>query len=229
MSLFRVFTLARSTALGIAAALALSGCATGFRADVSRFQQLPAPTGQTFTVQAGDVALAQSIEFQTYAQLVSNALTAQGYRAATAPGSAELIVSMDYGVDAGREKLVEDFDPFFSGYGFGPYHGWYGNRGVYGHRGFYGRRFVYGFHDPFLFGGGFGRSGIRSYTVYTGGLDLTIDRAADNRRLFEGRAEAMARSNRLTYLVPNLIDAMFTGFPGNSGETVKITVAPEKG
>jgi hypothetical protein len=27
-------------------------------------------------------------------------------------------------------------------------------------------------------------------------------------------------------LVPNLIEAMFTGFPGNSGETVKITVAP---
>jgi hypothetical protein len=26
--------------------------------------------------------------------------------------------------------------------------------------------------------------------------------------------------------VPNLIEAMFTGFPGNSGETVKITVAP---
>lgn len=221
MSLFRVFTLA------LPAALALSGCATGFRADVSRFQQLPPPTGQTFTVQASDVELAQSIEFQTYAQLVSNELTAQGYRPATAPGSADLIVSMDYGVDEGREKVVEDIHPFAGGfgYGFSPYHRWYG------YRGYHGRRFVYGFHDPFLFGGGFGglgRSSIRSYTVYTGGLELTIDRAADNRRLFEGRAEAMARSNRLTYLVPNLIDAMFTGFPGNSGETVKITVAPEK-
>jgi hypothetical protein len=27
--------------------------------------------------------------------------------------------------------------------------------------------------------------------------------------------------------VPNLIEAMFTGFPGNSGETVKITVPPQ--
>jgi len=26
--------------------------------------------------------------------------------------------------------------------------------------------------------------------------------------------------------VPNLIEAMFTGFPGHSGETVKITVPP---
>ena len=29
-------------------------------------------------------------------------------------------------------------------------------------------------------------------------------------------------------LVPNLVEAMFTGFPGNSGETVRISVAPEK-
>ena len=28
-------------------------------------------------------------------------------------------------------------------------------------------------------------------------------------------------------LVPNLVEAMFTGFPGNSGETLHITVAPE--
>jgi hypothetical protein len=28
--------------------------------------------------------------------------------------------------------------------------------------------------------------------------------------------------------VPNLIEAMFTGFPGNSGETVRITVMPER-
>jgi len=27
--------------------------------------------------------------------------------------------------------------------------------------------------------------------------------------------------------VPNLVEAMFTGFPGHSGETVRITVAPE--
>jgi hypothetical protein len=29
--------------------------------------------------------------------------------------------------------------------------------------------------------------------------------------------------------VPNLVTAMFTGFPGNSGETVRISVAPEDG
>ena len=45
-------------------------------------------------------------------------------------------------------------------------------------------------------------------------------------RLFEGRAEAQSRDNDLTQIVPNLIEAMFTNFPGNSGEKVQITVAP---
>ena len=45
---------------------------------------------------------------------------------------------------------------------------------------------------------------------------------------FEGKAEAVSTSNHLQYLVPNLVEAMFTGFPGNSGETVRISVAPEK-
>ena len=60
------------------------------------------------------------------------------------------------------------------------------------------------------------------------GITLKIDAHADGKRLFEGRAEAASTSNHLTYLVPNLIEAMFTNFPGNSGKTVRITVAPEK-
>ena len=57
---------------------------------------------------------------------------------------------------------------------------------------------------------------------------MKIDRKADGVRLFEGKAEAVSTSNRLQHLVPNLVEAMFTNFPGNSGETVRISVAPEK-
>jgi len=58
-----------------------------------------------------------------------------------------------------------------------------------------------------------------------GAVKVKIDRAADTVRLFEGKAEAVSTSNRLQYLVPNLVEAMFTQFPGNSGETVRITIA----
>ena len=86
-----------------------------------------------------------------------------------------------------------------------------------------------------MVGGGFGPgwggyNDVSSYTVYTSGLNLQINRAADGSRLFEGHAEAQSRDNNLQTIVPNLVEAMFTGFPGNSGERVRITVAPpEKG
>ncbi len=65
---------------------------------------------------------------------------------------------------------------------------------------------------------------MRSYTVYTSDIDLKIDSTATGERLFEGSAQAVSRSNRLQNLVPNLVDAIFTDFPGNSGETLRITI-----
>jgi Domain of unknown function (DUF4136) len=210
--------------LGAAAMLALSGCAApAFRADVARFQAaLPVPQGQSFHIVAAHPALAGGIEFGHYAGLVAGELTRLGYRPA-APGEAPaLTVAMAYDIDKGQERVRTTpgfFDPFYNGY-------WGWGRGFYHPvivRGRHGRRFVYGWHDPFLFGG-FDR--LESYTVFTSGLDLRIDRSADGARLFEGRAEARSRDNDLTQIVPNLVSAMFTGFPGNSGEKIRITVAP---
>lgn len=201
---------------------ALAACASPFRADVSRFQsQLPPPQGQTFAVVADDPQMAGGIEFGQYANLVTNQMTALGYQPAP-PEQAQLLVRFDYGVDNGRERVRSTG---FGG-GFGPsayWDPWYGYG--YGRAGFYGRRgpWAYGWYDPF-----FDRPQITSYTVYTSGIDLKIDRRADGQRLFEGQAEAVSTSDRLPYLVPNLVEAMFTNFPGNSGETVRITVAPEK-
>ncbi|MGD9665708.1 MAG: DUF4136 domain-containing protein, partial [Novosphingobium sp.] len=189
-----------------------------FKADVSRFQsQLPAPQGQSFAVVADDPALEGGLEFAQYAQLVDDQMEKLGYTPAST-ADATLIVRFDYGVDGGRERVRSTGyarDPFFSP--------WYGYNGYW--RGYYGysRPWGYGFYDPW-----FGGPEVTSYTVYTSGIDLKIDRKADGARLFEGKAEAVSTSNRLQYLVPNLVEAMFTDFPGNSGETVRISIAPEK-
>ena len=196
---------------------ALAACSSGFRADVSRFQtQLPAPQGQTFAVVADDPAMAGGLEFSQYADLVDAQMEKLGYREAS-PSNATLLVRFDYGVDNGRERVRSSSfsrDPFWSP--------WYGYRGgYYGRPGFRSRGWGYGWYDPFF------ENDIESFTVYTSGIDLKIDRAADGQRLFEGKAEAVSTSKRLQYLVPNLVEAMFTDFPGNSGETLRITVAPE--
>ncbi|MBB6124332.1 DUF4136 domain-containing protein [Sphingobium subterraneum] len=217
MALARRLTVLLVPALAL---VALSGCASNFNANVSRFQQLPAPQGQSFTVVADDPRLAGGLEFAQYAQVVAARLGNLGYRPSADPATADLIVRLRYDVDQGREKVRSTgfSDPFY-----GP--GWYG-RGWGRYPGYYGRPYGWGFYDPFLFGGGY--NDVESYTVYTGMLEMRIDKAGSGQRVFEGKAEAQSLSNRLTYLVPNLIDAMFVDFPGHSGETVKITLAPEK-
>lgn len=203
---------------------ALAACATPFNAKVSRFQnQLPVPSGQTFAVVADDPALAGGIEFSQYARLVEQRLAAVGYTPAS-PEAAQLIVRFDYGVDKGRERVRQTMrDPFWdSWYGY-PRYGYWGGRGGFYRRGYYPMgAWGFGWYDPWF------DTGYESYTVYTSGISLKIDRRADGQRLFEGKAEAASTSNRLPYLIPNLVEAMFTNFPGNSGETVRISVAPEK-
>jgi hypothetical protein len=196
-------------ALPVALAIGLSACATPFKADVSRFAlQLPAPQGQTFAVVAEDPRLAGGLEFALYADAVAAEMQQLGYARAASPETADLLVRFDYRVDNGRERVRTDF----TGSSFNRWGAWGGWGGGFGGWGF-------GFNDPF-----FGGPEVRSYTVFTSGVDLRIDRAADGQRLFEGKAEAVSTSNRLPKLVPNLVDAIFTDFPGNSGETVRITI-----
>ena len=207
--------------------VALAACATPFRADVSRFEsRLPAPNGVSFAVVAEDPALAGGLEFSQYADFVEAEMAQLGYVQASSPADANLLVRFDYGVDQGRERVRS------TGFGYDPFYSpWMSYSRPVIFRGRDGRPHVaylpsrawgYGWHDPF-----FSSRGVDSYTVYTSGIELKIDDASTGERLFEGRAEAASTSNRLQYLVPNLIEAMFTDFPGNSGETVRISVAPE--
>lgn len=211
----------------------LAACTQSFNANVSRFAtQLPAPQGQTFAVVAEDPKLAGGLEFSQYARLVSDQMARLGYTPASSPDNATLLVKFDYGVDKGRERVRSSgfSDPFYSPwYGYGGYGfrraGYWGRPIGYsriGGYGGFGRGWGYGWYDPFF------DNGYENYTVYTSGIDLKIDRRADGQRLFEGKAEAASLSNRLQYLVPNLVQAMFTDFPGHNGETVRISVAPEK-
>lgn len=214
---------------------ALAACAENFDAKVTRFQsQLPPPAGQSFAVVADDPALAGGIEFAQYSRLVAAQLVKQGYTEASGPNEASLIVRFDYGVDKGHEHVRANAfagDPFWGpwtgwrapGYWGSSFGGFRGGRGFYGHGGFYGQGgWGFGWYDPWF------DNEVETYMIYTSGISLRIDRKGDGQRLFEGKAEAASTSNRLPYLVPNLVEAMFTQFPGNSGDTVRISIAPEK-
>jgi hypothetical protein len=171
---------------------------------------MPAPAGQTFAIVAADPRNAGGLEFGQYAGLVAHRLEEKGYHAVADADRANLIVTLDYGVDNGQQRVVSYPSPSFGG-GFG---GW----GPWGRR----SAFYYGWNDPFWYGD----RDVTSYTFYTSHLDMTISRSGDHERLFEGTAKARSSTDSLPSLVPNLVEAMFTGFPGNSGEEVRITVPP---
>lgn len=216
--------IAHVVALAAPLVLVLSGCAQNFNANVKRFSStLPAPAGQTFTVVASDPRNDGGLEFAQYANELSAQLIRVGYRPAVSSAEADLVVRFGYWVDRGQDRIRN----FGGGFG-GPWGGW-GPWGGFGGPGFYrGGAWGFGWNDPFFFGGGFGGQGVDVVRLFQSEIDVAITRRGDGQRLFEGKAEAASRSNNLTYLVPNLVEAMFTGFPGNNGQTVRISIAPEK-
>jgi hypothetical protein len=236
------FPIGKLALVAVPLALAVSGCAETFDAKVSRFSaQLPAPQGQSFAVVPDDPRDQGGLEFAQYAGNVSEHLAKLGYVQATSSATADLIVHFGYSVDQGHDRVRNigpAYDPFwtpwygggFGGFGHGRYGGFYGGSfgGGFGGGGFYRHGgWGYGWYDPFFYD-----SGIDVVRVFQSKIDIRIDRRGDasvpGQRLFEGKAQAASTSGNLTYLVPNLVEAMFTGFPGNSGQTVHISIAPEK-
>jgi len=210
----RIMKLAAAAMLGVGA-LGLSACAETLNTQVTRYQAMPAPQGQTFVVvPAGGMATNGGLEFQRYAAVVAQQVAARGYTPAASLQSANMIVQLGYRVDPGQMRYVSDpfgYDPFY-----GPSSRFFYPR--FGRFGF-GSPFSYGWGDPFWYGGG-----VDSYVEYHSEADLHIRAAGTNQPLFDGRAQARSQTNRLDVLVPDLVQALFTGFPGQSGEVVKITV-----
>lgn len=210
--------------LPVLAALALSACVAPFEARVARFQQLPPPSGNSFAIEPRNKANEGGLEFATYAAQVKQKLVALGFTEAASPDAAQYLVQLDYNVSAPREK-VESRPGLWGGWGgwglagrgWGPYWGWGGWGGWgWGGPGFGG------------WGGGWGNTEVYSVTQYNAVVALRIARAADKQSVFEGRAETVSTSNNLPKLVPNLLTAMFTNFPGTSGETVVVRFDPTK-
>jgi hypothetical protein len=213
--MMRINKLAAAILIGISA-LGLSACATGLQTKVSRYQAMPAPQGQSFVVVPMNPDDMGGLEFSRYAELVAQQMQTQGYARAPSINEATMVVRVGYGVDDGHTEIVSD--PFYGGYG-----GW--GYGRYG--GGWGRGYYWGWNDPFWYAP-YGGGSIRSYTYYLSELDVDIRRKVDNASLFEGKAKARSRTDELARLIPSLVDAMFTGFPGQSGETIKITIPADR-
>ena len=179
-------------------------CTPTLRGDVVSFHEGPLPMGETIRVEAVDPANRQSLEFREYARQVSEQLRNVGYLPVGAGEDAQLIAQLDYGVETGPMNVRLERD--------GPY--------AYYH-------FSYGrFRDPFYFGVlNRWEPEVRSTPSFIRSLSMVIVRNETNgERLFEARVESIGAQRQLPEVMPYLITALFSNFPGESGVTKVVTI-----
>ena len=198
--------------LAIATLALLAACAQPFEARVQSFQSMPPAQGQSFYVQPADPQRQGSLEFAAYAGLVGTELQKLGFRPAASADTADLQVMMDFSSGPGRERISTrpSATP--------PMWGWYG-RGWYGRPGWWGSPWGDPWNNPW--GGG---QEVYSFTVYPAFLHVAIVRTADKTPLFEGRAETTTRKNDLPTIMPNLVTALFSDFPGEPARSKVVRV-----
>jgi hypothetical protein len=200
-----------------ASLLVLTGCASRINSDVTVFHDQIMPAGETIRVVAADPENNQSLEFKTYANRISDELRKLGYTPVTeADVVADLIAEVDYSVDLGPTEIHTDRSCSYMRYHFG--FGRYYNPMFYNpwYSGFYSPMF----YDPF-----FDQPEVYSTTTYNRSLEMNILKAdGDNERVFEGRVESNGTEGSLPEVMPYLITAMFSNFPGESGTTKLVTI-----
>ena len=203
--------------------LLLSACSMTVRNDVSSFHHMTAPNGESVAIIPMSLSQdAESLEFQDYAALVRKQLTMLGYTAASKE-DADLFVELGYSVKRERnsrrgafERNFGVFDPWYgAGYGYYNWYYWRSNAFFYN-----------SFYSPFY--GPWGMS-HRAQTQHSRTLLLDI-RTSTGEKIYEGHVESIGNSRSLSKVMPYMIEAMFTNFPGESGEVKQIVVRedPEK-
>ncbi len=182
----------------------LAACSRSVESNVTRFHQLPTPSGETIEVIAMDPTLQQSIEFGTYAQLIGKKLGDVGY-APPQGNRSKLIAEIGYSLIPLQDAIIENRSPVSVGVGIGS-----GSRR--------GTSVGVGVST------GFGSSS--SSAQYIGHLSMNIVDLTTGTRLYEGHAESISRDQNLAQIMPFLIDALFKDFPGESGTSNKVKVTP---
>ena len=215
----------------------LAACNSSVTSYISRFHVLPKPQGETIKIIPLDKKLSGSIEFSIYANMVGEELGKFGYKPAVKGEKADLIVELDYEIES---KERAEYSPFYFGLGF------YGSNfyGSLGTRYYYNSFYPYpysqysSFYSPWrhsssffyndFYGGDFYGS-HRVSMVFNRQLIMNItENNTEGKRLYEGKVRSRGNNGKLSRIMPYMIKAIFSGFPGISGEGERISIELEK-
>ncbi|MEW6371987.1 MAG: DUF4136 domain-containing protein [Pseudomonadota bacterium] len=208
-----------------AMALLLGGCATTIRSDVTTFHQWPAQIADKSYVFEAPPAMDNTLEFQSYQNLVRGQLAQLGFHEAPAAPAA-LKVAMRFTTTEVPVRVVEPAISMYSGSPFYPYY-------RYGPR--FGPRFGVrgrwaGWHHPFYdpFWNPFPAYEVSIQNQYRRELQVSIKDASD-KRLFDVTVHNMSRELSTPVVMPALVQSAFAGFPGPSGGVRRIELQQKNG
>jgi hypothetical protein len=199
-------------------ALLLGGCATTIRSDVTTFHQWPAQIEDKSYVFEAPPTFDNTLEYQSYQNLVRGQLAQLGFREANT-GAAALKVAMRFTTTDVPVRVVQPAMPLFYDY---PYYR-FGPR--FGPRGRFVARY-HPFYDPFW-------SPFPAYDVsiehqYRRELQVSIKGAGD-KRLFDVTVHNMSGELSTPAVMPALVQSAFAGFPGPSGATRRVQLQRKDG
>ena len=195
-----------------------SGCASYLTAQVTSFHDAGGNrlAGRSFVI-TPTKEQAESLEFRSYADLVRDALARQGLVAAT-PADADLEVSMRYTIDSGRPVVYA-----YPAYGYATYAPVWGWSPYYGPSGY-----MWAPYYPM----GYAVTDYAQSTVYRRELRIEITDRRDRKgvkdgsgaRLFEGAVVSEGESASIAPVMPAMVRALFSDFPGPNGVSRRVQV-----
>jgi len=197
--------------LCIVFSLFIASCARDVDCTVTRFHEHPLPQGESIRLEPLDPAKKGSIEFKEYASLIAKRLKTIGYNPVGMNEEADLVAEIDYNIDSGKTTISRRSGSFVR------YHFYYGR-----------------YYDPYYYGrSDFFEPEFHSETVYDRSLAINIvsadsQKSPDREILFEGWVLSTGKERNLLEIMPYLITAMFTNFPGESGVSKIITIEKDQ-
>ena len=211
-----------------AMALLLGGCATTIRSDVTTFHQWPAQIADKSYVFEAPPAMDNTLEYQSYQNLVRGQLAQLGFHESPAAPAA-LKVAMRFTTTEVPVRVVEPAISMYAGYPFYPAYPYYRHGPRFGPRvGMRGR--WAGWHHPFYdpFWNPFPAYEVSIQNQYRRELQVSIKDASD-KRLFDVTVHNMSRELSTPVVMPALVQSAFAGFPGPSGGVRRIELQQKNG
>lgn len=187
-----------------------SGCATKIRSEVTSFHHWPTETASRSFTFAHEGDEGNSLERQSYENLIRSELLKLGLTEQTAEQTADLAVRVDYRINGRDVQVIETVlvDPWYGtpwyGPGFySPYWGWTG----------YGPPYS----APMWPSMPVAREQSRRYSVFHRELRVRITDKASEQPLFEVTVKSEGEQGNLASVMPYLVRAAFKDFPGTPG------------